>query len=248
MATKGSTKPKAARKGKGKVPARTGGKGKRRPKVDPKRSAAAKKAAETRARNAAERAKEAGATGTGQRLAAAEQQLRDAAILACLDAGWTQEEVAAELECTDRTVRNAIERSKRSRSPLEGRPVELVEQRLRALARAEQSYRVFAWANSERNPSVALGAMKAADAVAAQLDEMLIAIGKLPEDLALLRAQAEMERVQSEMVRCMREVESGERTPAEAVAFFEGLIESPEDELARLTAVRDDGEGSGASA
>jgi hypothetical protein len=206
-----------------------------------RRSEAAKKAAATRARNAADKAADAGATKKGVRLTVAQQHLRDAAVIACLDAGWSQADTARELGCTTKTVQNAKKRMLESPSPLDTAPVQWVEQRMKGLLRSARTYRALALAVLEVHPPAAIGALKAADAVEARLDDMLIQMGKLPEDLSQLAAQAEMERVQQAMVECMEEVVAGERTPEEARDFFETLG-SPESELAAISKGGDDGD------
>lgn len=187
-----------------------------------RRSEAAKKGAATRARNAADKAKEAGVS-KGVRLTMAQQHLRDSAVLACLEAGWTQQQTADELGCTTRTVLNARKRMEQQRSPLDARPVEWIEQRMRGMLRSIRDYRAVAYAAMEEHPSAAIGAMKAADALEARLDDMLIQLGKIPEDLSVLASQAEMERVQQAMVDCMSQLVAGKIKPTQAQRFFEQL-------------------------
>src|SRR2546423_904054 len=121
---------------------------------------AARRGAGRAADDAAARAKRAGAIGPNG--SDGRRSLRDSAILARAATRTPQREIGEEFGVSGRTVRAVLERARHARSPLEERPMQLIEDALRAYLRQRADLLVLAWVNAEKNSPVALGALRAA--------------------------------------------------------------------------------------
>src|SRR5947209_7033864 len=99
---------------------------------------------------AARRAKRAGAVGPFGTDAA--RALRDSAIVARDAAGVSQQEIAQEFGVSTRTVRAVVDRVRRTRSPLDERPMELIEYALRIHFRQHADFYALAARNVDSNP------------------------------------------------------------------------------------------------
>jgi uncharacterized protein (DUF433 family) len=207
---------------------------KRKPKPRPKPKPKAARRISTRSKQATAKASAAvadehahiakNAGATGPRLTAAKKQLRDSAIIARTAQGLSPSVIAAEFDVTVRTVERVLAEQRSLPSPLDDRPMKLLEDLARGYRLAIGDYEAMAVAWFEVNQSAALGAKKAADETRARLATLLGDVGKMPSNLELFRSEMEMQRIAEEMVRIMRAVAAGELDPSEAVEFFRGLV------------------------
>lgn len=184
--------------------------------------AAAPGEAASAAETATERAKRAGANGPGG--TAAQRMLRDSAILAHDFAGTPQKDIGEMFGVSTRTVRAVIKRARSAPSVLDRPPMQVVEDLTRAYRQAIASFDCLAFANTDRNPGVALGAMRASIETHEKLIALLAQLGHLPRDLALFRQEVEMRRVGELMVQKLGELEDGLVTATEVRQYFERLL------------------------
>lgn len=191
---KAGAKRAAPRKAAGKAAGRTGG----------------SKAAE----KAARRAQAAGALGPGG--TRAQRALRDGAIVVSLAAGRTQAEVASEFAVSERTVRMVKQRSAQAPSMLDDPPMDLIEERLRALRRRIADFSAMGYHHADANPSVAVAAMKGAERTEEALIEMLSYLGKLPGNLQLFVAESTLRSMARDVGKAFRRVKAGELTLEDA--------------------------------
>jgi hypothetical protein len=169
------------------------------------------------------------ATGRGDRgeLSKYQRALRDTAILARVHEGRTSKAIGAEFGVTGRTVEN-VKRTAREGTPsLDRQPLEIIEWLAMMELRSVGDFERMATFNVEKNPNVALGAKRAAGEARARYLEMMSAVGKLPENLELFRAESVLRRMADEMVETMERVQSGEIDAAAAVAFFHEMLSDP---------------------
>jgi hypothetical protein len=170
------------------------------------------------------RGREGQAGGDHGKLDSHQLALRDTAIMARLHEGASRSAVAAEFAISRQAVDGVVARWHKARSPLEGKPMETIDWLARRYLRQVGDLEAMAAANAERNPSVALGAKKAAGDALSRYTELLIAVGALPQELHLLRSEAVLRHLAEEMVDTMERVEAGELSPADASAFFRQLV------------------------
>jgi hypothetical protein len=182
------------------------------------RKAARKPAAQMRgskaAQQAVERAQKAGALGPGG--TSAQRALRDGAIVVSLAAGRTQAEVASEFAVSERTVRMVEQRSAQAPSMLDDLPMDIIEERLRALRRRIADFSALAYQHADANPSVAVAAMKGAERIEETLIEVLSYIRKLPGNLELFHTETVLRSIAAEMGKAFARVKAGELTPEAA--------------------------------
>jgi hypothetical protein len=185
----------------------------------PKAAAAKRKAATAkRASKAAAKAKAKGAVGpNGSRK---QRALRNTAIIARLEGGATSEEVAAEFGIAPRTVRLVRETSDRWPSPLDAEPMAVLEGIAKDYRRAIEDFLAMAHKHEESSPSVAVAALKGALTARERYVELLSAVGKLPENLELFRAESVLRQLADEMVEAMEKVEAGEMSAGDAADLF----------------------------
>ena len=171
-----------------------------------------------------------GAIGAGDhgKLDRHQLALRDTAIMARLHEGVSRLAVSAEFAISRQAVDGVMARWRKARSPLEGKPMEMIDWLARRYLRQVGDLEVMAAVNAERNPSVALGAKKAAGDALTRYTELMISVGVLPENLSLIRAEAVLRHLADEMVEAMFKVEAGEMSPGDAAALFRQMVQSDE--------------------
>lgn len=167
-----------------------------------------------------------GAGGPKPGMSAAERALRDAAIIEAAHAGETGKDIAARFGITRRQVERIKEGFALRETALNRRPMEIIERVLRTYERQMADFAAVAHDSIGRNPSVALGALKA-QADALERYWMLLAdVGKLPDNLELFRTEMEQRRFGDLMLSKIKQVEDGEITLADLSAFFD-LLKRP---------------------
>lgn len=174
-------------------------------------------------------AKAAGAVGDTRghgRLSHQQRTLRDSAILARLNAGASTKAVAAEFEVDQRTVRRARAEFVAMPSVLELSPSDVLVEMGRSYRRLIGDFEAMAFAHAASNPSVALGAKKAAAESMRAYVVMLTEVGLLPENLELFRAESVLRGLADKMVETMELVVAGELTAEEAAAVFRSMTGS----------------------
>lgn len=189
-----------------------------------RRKAAASK---TRVANrAAKQAKAAGAVGDTRgrgKLSHQQRALRDSAILARLNAGASTKDVAAEFEVTQRTVQRAQAEFESMPSVLNLSPSDVLVEMGRSYRRLIGDFEAMAFVHSTSNPSVALGAKKAAAESMRAYVVMLAEVGLLPENLELFRAESVLRGLADKMVETMELVSAGELSAEEAAVVFRSM-------------------------
>lgn len=196
-----------------------------------KRAAAAKRKADA----AAKAAVAAGAKGA--RLPAPQMGLRNSLILARREQGVPWGEVAKEAHVSVKTAQRVVDAANELPSPLDARPMELLEALARGLLRSIADYEGMAFAWQMTNQTAALGAKKAADETRGRLAGLMADVGKLPENLELFRSEMEMRRIAEEMVAVLEAVVAGERTAEDALRVFGQVLRSQHEEPVNGTAV-----------
>ncbi|MCW3063322.1 MAG: hypothetical protein JWN32_494 [Solirubrobacterales bacterium] len=201
----------------------------------PQGTAPKRTAAQTRAKGGAAKKRTASKAGAKAKAAGAvgdtragrdgphRRALRDSAILARVHAGATTKEVAEEFDVTQRTVQRIVTGFSEMPSVLEADARQIIVDVGRWYRRLVADYESMAWAHSATNPNVALGAKKAAAEAMRSYIELLGAIGQLPSDLSLVRAESVLRRIVDEMVDTMARAESGELSMEDAVSFWRAL-------------------------
>jgi hypothetical protein len=158
---------------------------------------------------------------------AAARALRDAAILARLAAGATQKQAAAQFGLAERTVRAIAAGARATPSPLDERPMQVLEDLLRIYRRMAADFAVLAYANVDRNPSVTLGAMKMQLAALEAFVGLLDAVGFLPTDLSVIRAEGELLRLGDLILARLRDFEAGELSAHELAEWIRDVVMQP---------------------
>lgn len=212
-------KTKTKRKPAGKAASKRGGK---------RASTSAPKSRQSpkRASRAVAKAKAAGAEGPHG--TDAQRSLRDAAIIARLETGAPQRDVAKEFGIAERTVREVRDKRAARPSPLDDTPMEILEGLAKDYLASVADFKAMAFRHGDANPAVALGAMKGALVANERYLELMSLVGKLPENLELFRAEGVLRRVADELIAAMGRVERGEMSAAEAADFFRSLVEGEE--------------------
>lgn len=190
-----------------------------------KAKAAGKAKAKTVADRAGKVARANGAEGAGSngRLSKYQIALRDTAIMARIAEGKTHTSIAKEWGISIRAVGQVVERWAEGVPSLDREPMEIVEWLARMHLRQIGDLEVMATRNAERNPNVALGAKRASGEAMLRYMDLMSAVGKLPENLELFRAESVLRRLADEMVETMERVQAGDMEVADAVVFFRGL-------------------------
>jgi hypothetical protein len=183
-----------------------------------KRAPAAPKRAAAKAQKAVAKAKASGARG--RKVTARQRMLRDAAILTCSEAGWSAPEIAAEFELTDRQVRRILNDVRDRPSSLDAEPMQILDGLLRGYRDAIVDLELMAVLYRDDAPSAAIKARVASVETREKFASLLSAVGKLPENLELFRAQSVLEQIADRMVETMELVQAGELEVAEAVEVF----------------------------
>ncbi len=189
------------------------------------RKTAGSRGAQAAADELAKLAKAEGAAGPYG--TAANRSLRDAAILAALAAGATQKQAAANFGVAERTVRLIASHARSVASPLDEPAMQVLEGLLRTFRAMSADLAVMAYANVDRNPPVALGAMKARLHTLTAYADLLDAVGFLPTDLSVTRAEAELLKLADLTLAKLGEVERGELGAAEMAAWIKDAILAP---------------------
>jgi len=217
---------KPASKPRGKVAAAP----KRRPRAGANGSAreakhTADRAVSGAADKVAQEAKDAGAVG---RVTGTKRRLRDAMIVARATQQWTLDEIAAEAKVTQRTVARVLADARSVRSSLDASPMDLLDGLVTAFGESIATYHAMAHDVYEKNPSVALGALKAADHTRERLYTVLANVGKLPSDLETFRTEEELRRLADEMAETLMRVRDGHISFDDAIAFLRSAAKSAE--------------------
>lgn len=191
------------------------------------RSADTKMAAEgggvEQADELADRAKRVGAAGPNG--ADSMRMLRDSAIIARAGCGVSATEIAAEFGISPRTVRRVVKQAARVRSPLEQRPMELVENALRLYSRMHADAELLAFRYCEWSPHATIAAKRLALEALDRYRILLTDLGKFPVHLNLFRNEAEMNRVADLMVGKLQALARGEASAEDCIEFFRRLLE-----------------------
>jgi hypothetical protein len=158
-------------------------------------------------------------------LTPAQQVLRNAAIVAAVHGGATAKEVGRRYKITARSVERIVAAFRERPTALDDRPVEIIERLLREYEQQMEGFAVVAEQVVDSWPAVTVGALKAKADSLERYTMLLRSVGKLPENLELFRTETEMRRFVALMLTKMRQVEDGEITTADAVAFFKELAQ-----------------------
>lgn len=194
-----------------------------KPKAKPKPTAKAKAAAA----KATAAAKKAGAVGPNG--SDAHRLLRDSAIVARLHAGEKPEALASEFAISKRSVQAIAKKFPEERPLLmDEQPQAILDTISRDFERRIRDFDAMAIAHAERNPNVAVAAMKGGLQATERLIDLMGAVGKLPENLELFRAESVLRQMADEMIETMEQVEKGECTPIEAAARFRRMVGAEE--------------------
>lgn len=153
-----------------------------------------------------------------------EKALRDSAIIAAVHAGQSTKQIALEFGIAPRSVQRVVEEFSIAVSPLDRQPMQLVDEIVRIYRRQIADFAKVAAAMSERNPSVSLGAMKAAADALERYTALLARVGKLPANLEVFRGESEMRQISRLMVDAVRRVEDGEMSAFELGEYFDALV------------------------
>jgi hypothetical protein len=153
--------------------------------------------------------------------------MRDSAIFAMLAAGSTQKAVAAEFGVSLRTVQAVVAAQRAAPSMLDEVPMQIVEDFIRSMRGRIADFHVMAYRHADANPSVAVAALKGAQATQERLLELLTCMGKLPEKLELFRAESELRRLADQMLETMELLQAGDITAGDAADVFRQITEPP---------------------
>lgn len=140
--------------------------------------------------------------------------------MARLAEGRTHKAVAEEWGLSNRAVGQVAERWNESAKSLDAAPLEIVEWLAKMELRSIADLEAMAAANADRNPNVALGAKRAAGEARSRYTELMSAVGKLPENLELFRAESVLRGIADEMVETMELLVGGEITAEQAQDAF----------------------------
>lgn len=199
----------------------------KRPAAGKKPAAKAARAAKTaagkkRADAAAQRAKQAGATG--KRPSAGKKALRDSMILARAEQGVPWAEIAKEAGIDKRSCQRVVEQLREVPSLLDERPMKLLEDLVRSLTRSIADYEGLAFEWADTNHTAALGAKKAADETRFRLAVLLENVGKLPDNVELYRTEEEMRQIAEQMAEQLTLARDGRVTVEDAIEYFRSLV------------------------
>lgn len=180
------------------------------------------------AERAAAKARAQGARGRASKLTKYQTALRDTAIMARVHEGRTRKRVAEEFGISVRAVEAIVADFRASPSSLDDAPMQIVERLARTYLRQVGDLQAMAAEHAERNPNVALGATKAAGDALLRYTELMSAVGKLPDNLELFRAESVLRQIADEMMDTMERVEAGELSAADAGAVFRRIVSEGE--------------------
>ena len=102
--------------------------------------------------------------------------------------------IAAEFDITQRTVQRAVKDFEAAPSPVDERPMQIVENTLRTYRRMRSDFEALAARYEITNPQAAIGAKRQARETLHDYLELLFDLGKLP-DLDRVRAEGELYRL-----------------------------------------------------
>ena len=161
----------------------------------------------------------------GAALEAARRAFRDAAIVAGVKAGREKRQLAKDYGITPRQVARILEAWNVAPSVIDQPALDVLRDMLVGYDHLEHHFVLLAQTSLESYPAVASSALKGIADVKAKRQELLMAVGKLPRELEVFPALAELDRLLADMVKLTLMVESGERTPAELARFLIDEIE-----------------------
>ncbi len=180
------------------------------------------------AREAAAQAKAAGAIGPWGSTAA--RGLRDLGIVAGMAAGARVQEVAAEFGVSVKTVREVCARREARPSPLDAKPMEILDGFVRATEDTLERLRGASLAAAASgNLPVLVGAAKAEVTARRELMELLTAAGVMPQNVYLFMQEEVLRGVAKRMAQTMAAVGRGEIDAAAALEVFDAIIERREE-------------------
>lgn len=152
----------------------------------------------------------------GPKMDAAQQALRDTMMLQRKAQGWTIEEIAKEAGLSVSGAKKALRKKKEAMPPTLGRdPLEIVAELVEAYDADIGDLERMAAAYAERQPSVAVGAKKAAGSMRWQKTILLQATGQLPRELGTLRVVAEARVVAAVLYDSVEQMEERLKTALE---------------------------------
>jgi hypothetical protein len=158
------------------------------------------------------------------RMSAAQKTLRDAAIVAALHSGVEVKVVAKRYEITPRAVQSVFRAFRLRPTAVDHRPMEIVERLLRSYEEQMQSFAAVAESTIERQPAVAVAALKGQAESLERYVMVLLHLGKLPRNLELFAAEAQMRRRGEEVGQLLEDVVQGRLSALEAQARYEELL------------------------
>jgi hypothetical protein len=150
-------------------------------------------------------------------------------VIARAAAGASQRAIAQEFSIAERTVRAVLERARKAPSGLNAPPMSIVEDALRIMLRQRADLLALAWAQQDRNPHVALGALRVAGETLDRYLTLLGDVGKLPTDIELFQSELALRSIAERLVEKLHDVERGEYELSDVIAFFDGLLNREED-------------------
>jgi hypothetical protein len=157
-------------------------------------------------------------------LTRAEKAIRDAAIVSAHASGQPPPEIAREYGITRRAVHQIVAAFDLRPTLLDAAPIAIIERRLREYEQLLHIWVKVAEDTLERAPACAIAAWKGYSDTLEKHTLLLASIGKLPDNLELLRGESELNQVAERMERVLLEVCQGERTPEEAFEEFSRLM------------------------
>lgn len=153
-------------------------------------------------------AKQRGATGI--RVTYAQRSLRDSAIIAGLQAGRDEAELAKDFELSRRQIKRIRDAENHRPSVLDDDPRQLVQELLRSCRGLVADFEAMADHYRETHPNVALGAKRSAAEQRGVLADLLMAFGMLPRDFRIFRYEADIARLGHAVIDALARFEAGD--------------------------------------
>jgi hypothetical protein len=155
---------------------------------------------------------------------AVQKTLRDAAIVAACHAGENVKDIATAYELTPRQVRRIFDAFKMRPSGLDHEPMEIIGKAIRLYEQQMASFAAVAENTIDRQPAVAVAALKGhADTLERYLS-LLSDVGKLPENLEMFRQESEMLQIGRAMVEMSQKLAAGEISGVEVEDKLAALL------------------------
>jgi hypothetical protein len=162
----------------------------------------------------------------GKYLPRDKKALRDSAIIAQAFAGASHADLAAEFGVSERSVRDIVGNFHKRPSLLNTPPLAIVEDLIALTRSMVGEFQAMAARTEETNPAVALGAKRQARESLSDLVVLLASIGKLPTDLEVLAAQADLLRMGDLILEHVEMLQRGEITVDRLVQVTDEILQA----------------------